>query len=69
MCLILLFSPEVQSHTDEVTCNGCTTSAVHANASEDTYMYIVCDDGSTWSGVVKDYQGSGATVCGEDLTG
>ena len=66
MCLFLFVGPEIQSQ--EVRCNGCTTSVVHGNGSEDSYMYIVCDDGSEWSGVVKGYQGSDATVCDQDIT-
>lgn len=65
MCLFLFVTPEIQSQ--QVSCNGCTTTVVHGNASEDSYMYIESEDGTT-RGVVKGYQESDATVCDQDLT-
>ena len=68
MCLFLFVSPEVQpkktkdanaQHID-VKCNGCRTQVWESEVG--SLMYIRCDDGSWWRGIVpgNEYHG---TVC------
>lgn len=85
ICLVLLVSPQIQyaqevppdntrvyippSRTDSASCNGCTTEVTTDFRDGTTEMSIKCDDDSEWKGPVPGYQGSGGTVCGEDIGG